>query len=228
MDFDTFVLAASTADLDAEPAAREHADAIEYRMDLTESPREALELYEGELPVIATNRPDWEGGERPDGAERRAELLDAIELPAVEAVDVELRALTDGPDAAVDLAPVVRAAVDADVRVIVSYHDFEATPDLSDLAEIAAQVCTVGDVGKLALTPQDRGEILDLLRVTHEFSAADRSIATMAMGAMGAHSRIVAPLYGSKIGYAPIDPEEATAPGQFDLATLARLIDEVE
>ena len=38
MDFGEFVLAASTADLADEPAAREHADAVEFRMDLAEDP----------------------------------------------------------------------------------------------------------------------------------------------------------------------------------------------
>jgi 3-dehydroquinate dehydratase-1 len=47
----------------------------------------------------------------------------------------------------------------------------------------------------------------------------------MAMGASGSHTRAVAPVYGSKIGYAPIDPDRATAPGQYDLGTLRRLVD---
>jgi 3-dehydroquinate dehydratase-1 len=47
----------------------------------------------------------------------------------------------------------------------------------------------------------------------------------MAMGEPGRHSRAVAPLYGSRIGYAPVDPAEATAPGQYDLATLRELVD---
>lgn len=228
MDFDSFVLAASTADLDEEPMARDDADAIEFRMDLADSPVDALTTYGGELPVIATNRPAWEGGEREDGETRREELRRAVELPGVEAVDVELRALVDADVAEVDLAPVVRKAVERDVAVIVSYHDFESTPELSDLADLGAQICTVGDVGKLAVTPSDRGEVLDLLRVTHEFTAADRRIATMAMGSMGAHSRVVAPLYGSKLAYAPVDPEAATAPGQFELQTLTTLIDALD
>jgi 3-dehydroquinate dehydratase-1 len=46
----------------------------------------------------------------------------------------------------------------------------------------------------------------------------------MAMGAPGRHSRAVAPLYGSRIGYAPVESENATAPGQYDLATLRELV----
>jgi len=48
------------------------------------------------------------------------------------------------------------------------------------------------------------------------------------MGAAGRHTRAVAPLYGSKIGYAPVDPTEATAPGQYDLETLAELVERLQ
>jgi 3-dehydroquinate dehydratase-1 len=49
----------------------------------------------------------------------------------------------------------------------------------------------------------------------------------MAMGELGRHSRVIAPLYGSRIGYAPVRAEDATAPGQFDLSTLRDLIETV-
>jgi 3-dehydroquinate dehydratase-1 len=32
-------------------------------------------------------------------------------------------------------------------------------------------------------------------------------------------------VYGSRIGYAPVDPARATAPGQYDLATLRGVVD---
>jgi 3-dehydroquinate dehydratase-1 len=47
----------------------------------------------------------------------------------------------------------------------------------------------------------------------------------MGMGEAGRHTRAVAPVYGSRLGYAPVDPADATAPGQYDLATLAELVD---
>ncbi len=49
----------------------------------------------------------------------------------------------------------------------------------------------------------------------------------MAMGKVGRHSRVIAPIYGSKIGYAPLGPADATAPGQYDLATLSRFVGEL-
>ena len=59
LDFDDFVLCASTgtlADATTE-AARTHADAVEFRMDLADDPFAALDDYDGSLPVLATFRP---------------------------------------------------------------------------------------------------------------------------------------------------------------------------
>ncbi|MFB6094586.1 MAG: type I 3-dehydroquinate dehydratase [Halanaeroarchaeum sp.] len=223
MDLDGFVLAASTGDLEEESAAREHADALEFRMDRAEHPLEALRAYDGALPIIATNRPTWEGGDRPPGRARIEELLEALEVGAVEAVDVELAAM-DPPDDRADATEVLAAARSTAVQTIVSVHDFESTPDLSTLADLLGEATAVGDVGKLATTATDAGDVLDVLRVTHEFSRAGERVATMAMGDVGRHSRVVAPLYGSRIGYAPVDPTAATAPGQFPLADLRSLV----
>lgn len=220
MNFDSFVLAASTADLgDAETGvARERADAVEFRMDLAAKPLAALDDYDGPLPVIATNRAAWEGGEAADAG--RLEVLEqAVKHPCVEAIDVELRSVDRGDaDATVDHARREGASV------VVSVHDFEGTPDGERLAELLAAAASAGDVGKLAVTADDPADVLRLLSVTHAITDEGERVATMAMGEAGRHSRAIAPLYGSRIGYAPVTPADATAPGQYDLATLADLI----
>jgi len=216
MDFQDFLLAASTGDLAAEPAAREHADLVEFRMDLAEDPLAALDDYDGELPVLATNRPEWEGGEADD--EGRVDALsEAARTDCVAAVDVELASLVEADR---DGAEALAAARSTETATVVSAHDFEGAPDLSGMADLLGEACSLGDVGKLAVTPTDRGEALDLLRVTHEYSAAGMTVATMGMGELGRHTRAVAPLYGSILGYAPVDPDEATAPGQYTAGAL--------
>ncbi|MFW6018367.1 MAG: type I 3-dehydroquinate dehydratase [Halapricum sp.] len=220
MDFDSFVLAASTADLDDEPDAREHADCLEFRMDLAESPLEALASYDGELPILVTNRADWEGGEATDGGTRLDALAEAVEHESVEAVDVELETMRSGAGERVS-----EHAREHGADVVVSSHDFEATPGMGDLQATLRKACAYGDVGKLAVTAQARADVLDLLVATRAATAEGDRVATMAMGEPGRHSRAVAPLYGSRIGYAPVDPDEATAPGQYDLATLRQLVE---
>ncbi|MFB6156088.1 MAG: type I 3-dehydroquinate dehydratase [Haloferacaceae archaeon] len=218
LTFDSFVLAASTATLTDEPAAREHADAVEFRMDLATDPLSALDDYDGDLPVLATNRAGWEGGEADDDGRLDA-LVAAADHDAVGAVDVELAALRtpEGESAAA-------AARDRGAAVVASVHDFERTPPPSRLRELLGDAVALGDVGKLAVTAADAGDVLDLLAATRDATSWGDPVATMAMGEPGRHSRAVAPLYGSKIGYAPVDPADATAPGQYDLATLRELV----
>ncbi|WP_254838697.1 type I 3-dehydroquinate dehydratase [Natronomonas marina] len=219
LDFESFTLAAATADLDEEPAAREHADCVEFRMDLADEPLDALGAYDGDLPLLVTNRPEWEGGEaEPSG--RIDTLETAIEHEAVAAVDIELATLSGGEG-----HDLVERAAELGVSVVVSTHDFEETPPRPELGRLLTRAGGVGDVAKLAVTAENPDDCLDLLAATRAHAAEGATVATMAMGEVGKHTRAVAPVYGSKIGYAPVDPAEATAPGQYDLATLRSLVE---
>ncbi len=220
MDLQSFVLAASTADLAEERRARADADAVEFRLDLADAPLEQLDAYDGDLPLIATDRVRADGGRGAAGPGHLDLLEAAVARPSVEAVDVELAAIEDGGG-----SRVVEAAREADVAVVVSAHDVEGTPDREAMAGTLRAAASAGDVGKLAVTATDRGDALALLRVTWELSAGGVPVATMAMGTPGRHTRAVAPVYGSRLGYAPVDPERATAPGQYDLVTLRTLVE---
>ena len=174
------------------------------------------------FPVLVTNRPTWEGGEATDTPARLDALETAATFEHVVAVDIELATLERG-----DGTAVLEQAAETGVSVVVSTHDFERTPPKDELRELLIRASEYGDVAKLAVTAQDRGDVLDLLSVTHELTATGKAVATMAMGEAGRHSRAVAPLYGSKIGYAPVNPADATAPGQYDLRTLRSLVDQL-
>ncbi|PSP51819.1 type I 3-dehydroquinate dehydratase, partial [Halobacteriales archaeon QH_3_68_24] len=188
IDFGSFGLVAATADLADEPAAREHADAVEFRMDMATDPLDALEGYDGDLPLVATNRPTWEGGERPDGPERLAELERALGHDAVGAVDVELAALrgeSAAEAAGVDpgaVAAVVDRARETDTAVIVSTHDFEGTPDRGRMRDLLGAAGEYGDVAKLAVTAGGPADAVALLSVTQAATADGERVATMAMG----------------------------------------------
>lgn len=225
--FDDFVLAASTDSLADEPAAREHADCVEFRLDLAADPLDQLAAYDGDLPIIATNRAAWEGGDATDETGRLQTLETALEDDAVAAIDLECRAL-DGSVAAADTDTARQVRVSAretGVAVIASIHDFEATPPREELTALLDRAADAGTVGKLATTAHDRGDALALLSATHEATAAGKTVATMGMGAAGQHTRAVAPIYGSAIGYAPVEAADATAPGQYPLATLREVVD---
>ncbi|MEF8800916.1 MAG: type I 3-dehydroquinate dehydratase [Halolamina sp.] len=225
--FDSFTLVAATADLADEPAARGVADLVEFRMDLASDPLAQLASYDGELPLLVTNRPSWEGGEIPGGEARLEALEAAVGNEAVAAVDIELAALRRGGEIG-DAANAVAAEAEAlGVDVVVSVHDFVGTPSERAMASLLTAAADAGDVGKLAVTAVSRSDALALLSATHATAAIGERVATMAMGEPGRHTRAVAPMYGSRIGYAPVRAEDATAPGQYDLETLADLVVEL-
>jgi 3-dehydroquinate dehydratase-1 len=192
-------------------------------MDLAADPFVALDDYDGTLPLLATNRASWEGGESgADEEARLASLERAARYDAVAAVDVELDALETRRGVAA--AERIR---EASAAVVASAHDFERTPATSELRRLLHEAASVGDVGKVAVTATSRSDALKLLAATHAATTWGDDVATMGMGEAGRHTRAVAPAYGSKIGYAPVREEEATAPGQYDLATLARLSEQL-
>ena len=222
MNTDQFTLAASTATLADEPAAREHADVVEFRLDLAAEPLDALTAYDGELPILATNRAAWEGGGATDDSRRLEELTAATDVDAVEAIDVELAAIENA-----SAESLCETARERGVAIVASAHDFEATPPRAELVRTLSRARSYADVAKLAVTATTRADTLALLSVTEQLTRQGQAVATMAMGEVGRHTRVVAPVYGSKIGYAPVDAASATAPGQFDLATLAALVEQV-
>ncbi|PSP61280.1 type I 3-dehydroquinate dehydratase [Halobacteriales archaeon QH_8_67_36] len=225
MDFSSFRLLAAGSDLSMEPAARADADGIELRMDFADEPLDQLGGYDGDLPVLVTNRVAWEGGEADDDDTRLDTLERAVGFDAVTAVDLELAALTGAGDH--DAGRVADHARDHGASVVVSTHEFEATPDRAAIVDRLERACEYGDVGKMATTAHALDDVLAMLEATQELTAAGEAVATMCMGEAGRHSRAVTPLYGSRIGYAPVDPAAATAPGQYDLATLRSLVEQL-
>ncbi|AEN06877.1 3-dehydroquinate dehydratase [halophilic archaeon DL31] len=225
--FDSFTLVAATADLDDEPAARGVADLVEFRMDMADAPLTQLTAYEGELPLLVTNRPEWEGGETTGGLTRLEALEAAVGTEHVAAVDIELAALRSGGARGAAAGSVAAEAERLGVDVVVSVHDFSGTPSGRSMASLLSAAARLGDVGKLAVTAERRSDALALLSATHAADATGERVATMAMGEAGRHTRAVAPVYGSRIGYAPVRAENATAPGQYDLETLADLVDDL-
>lgn len=220
MDFESFTLAASLTDLGQEPMARDTADAIEFRMDLASTPRRALREYAGSLPVIATNRVEAEGGQATESPNRYAALADALKQPAVTAIDIELQALEQSKHAQ-ELADSAR---DTGTTIIVSSHDFTGTPGKQVLETQLDAAHEWGDIAKLSVTANTYGDVLTILELTWTYSSNNKPVATMNMGEIGRHSRVLTPLYGSKIGYAPLSTCGSTAPGQFELAELRELI----
>lgn len=201
----------------AREARDQGADAVEVRVDMYEEPDEALSDVSAcdALPVIATYRATEETEE-----EERAEYLVAATEDAT-AVDIDVTS----PSATVDR--VTGAAAKNDATVIASSHDFERTPSIDRMWGTLEEAWGVGDVAKIAVTPEDEGDVLDLLRLTLEARGnGEGPFCAISMGPLGSYTRFVAPLYGSCLTYASFGG--GTAPGQLSVREVREYMDRFE
>jgi len=214
---ETVVVAAVTEDAPrkAREASEAGADAVEVRIDMyeggSEDALEDLRDCDG-LPVIATNRVTEDETE-----EERVETLVRATRDA-EAVDIDVSSPDDSTERIVD------AACEANATVIASHHDFEGTPSVDRMIETLERAWEVGDVAKLAVTPEDEGDVLDLLRLTLEArDGGEGPFCAISMGALGSYTRFVAPLYGSCVTYA--SHGSGTAPGQLTVREVSEYME---
>ncbi|WP_338072192.1 type I 3-dehydroquinate dehydratase [Halobellus limi] len=187
-------------------------------MDKAEDPIGQLEAYDGELPIVATNRNQWFGGKARDTG-RLDTLFAASRFDSVAYVDIEL-------ETARAKEWILEEFRDNDVGLIISHHDFDTTPEKEVLTAIIDQCAGYGDVAKVAVYPEDLSDTLTLLTALHEATQAGIDAAGIAMGETGSHTRVVGHIYGSKLGYAPLlDDDSEYAPGQIPLGKLRALVE---
>ena len=177
-----------------------------------------LRAVAGSLPLIFTCRIDSEGGMRAMARETRLKLITAsIETGLLDLVDIELC-----NDAAF-IETVLDTAKRHDVKVILSFHDFEKTPGEDVILERLVRAQQMGGhIAKVAVMPQNYHDVLVLLGATLKARTAMLQIpvVTMAMGNEGVVTRLAGGLFGSDITFAI--GKNASAPGQILIGELRK------
>ena len=185
---------------------------VEVRYDLI---RRSPEMVVGQLNDtilhVATCRP----GIISDN-ERLDILRESIDLGAVY-VDIELES---DPDF---LSKIIRYARKKSTHVIISYHNFDETPDTNVLRETLKQCYDLGgDVAKIAC----QVKILeDSARLLSLYAEKGRKV-VLGMGNFGKITRIAATQLGAEFTFASLNVTDATAPGQLTYSEM-KLIDKM-
>ena len=181
------------------------ADIAELRLDFMADYDLPRLLADRPCPVIVTNRPRREGGRFAGSDEERVRpLLQAIDLGA-EFVDIEHDSIS--------LMPAERG----NTQLVVSFHDFQATPPT--LPRIAADLQEQGaDVVKVVGMAQGAA---DNRRVFDVFRQATVPTIAICMGEAGLPSRVLA-LRSDRclLTYATLGTGEQVAPGQLLVAAM--------
>ncbi len=188
----------------------------ELRLDYLEQPdlKRLFRTHPG--PIIATNRLAAEGGQWTGSeTERRALLEEALKLGA-DFLDLELAA-----------DPAWRREVwqrRGQSKIILSWHDFTGTPETASLeAVLQKMLAQEADVIKMVTMAQLQEDNLRLLSLIPKAKAAGREIIAFCMGPAGKWSRVVAPLLGSFLTFAPFTKKGTSAPGQLTVNEVKQL-----
>lgn len=195
-------------------------DLVEIRLDAMRIPDFAPCLAAIPKPVLMTNRPQWEGGQFGGSEEARIDTLcRAVEAGAAY-VDIELRTEASLRDR---LLAVARRH---EAKVVVSSHDFAATPALPVLRETLGRMIASGaDIGKIVTTAATAEEALRILSLQLDARAVGLfPLSAFAMGEVGRISRVATLYLGGCMTYVAPDELQATAPGQLSASRLDTLI----
>ena len=215
-------LVARTADdllAEADRVIGRRPDILEWRVDFfgdiadTQTVRATaarLRKLAGSLPVLFTCRSQREGGEpialQEDGVVALYEAICGDKI--VDFVDFELASQP------ANLAAVRQFARASGVQLVVSYHNFQSTPERGALVEKFVQAQRQGgDIAKVAVMPRSIRDVLTLLDATLEAGEKTQvPLISMSMGPLGALTRMCGWAFGSALTFAV--GANSSAPGQ--------------
>ncbi|MBS7611678.1 type I 3-dehydroquinate dehydratase [Candidatus Bathyarchaeota archaeon] len=196
-------------------------DFVEVRMDYM---REFNNLSDiaclTNIPLIATFRPRRQGGLFEGRDEERIKALKEAVDAGFSYIDLELN--TDGLDKAVE------EFKKTGVKIIISHHEFNRTPTISELKRLLSRELSYEPYAcKLITYANSLEDNLTCLTFLSRFSKSVRLIC-FAMGRLGLISRVLSPLYGGFFTFASLKKGLETAPGQPTVEELRRIIKVME
>jgi len=170
------------------------------------------------VPLILTCRIDIEGGIQEIPRKTRLELIKAaIQTGIPDIVDIELCNNSQF------VITILQAAEQHGIKVILSFHDFEKTPEETVIIDQLVRAQEMGaHIAKAAVMPNNHNDIMVLLNATLKArtEALQIPIITMSMGNLGIVTRIVGGLFGSDITFAM--GKDASSPGQIPIEELRK------
>lgn len=186
----------------------------EIRLDLTGFGDDEIEkVFSCRKRLIATCRP------LKYSPDRQMEILKTAIRYGATYVDIEYESPDEYKQELIDYAH------HHECYVIISYHNFESTPEVEELERIMkdcfTQGCDIAKIVTLVRVNRDNSKLLAL------YKNPGRLIA-FGMGDLGKITRIVAPFLGAEFTYAAMDDGDPTAPGQIRYSRLKEFIASIQ
>lgn len=197
--------------------ALKKSDYVEIRFDFLKPVQvpEALELSKRYLKkTVCTLRPKSEGGRFSGTEKERISIIKLIAEYSPHLIDVEFNTLTKEKS-------LFNYIKKTKTDILVSWHDFKKTPDITFLEKRFRQMSKFSNFVKIVTTAKGAS---DASRVLSLYGMAKKTkLIAFAMGDLGRISRILCLYLGSPFTYVSLG--KAVAPGQFSLSEVKSIID---
>lgn len=190
---------------------------LEFRLDFLENPAKgaaAIRTFLDEFPectLLATCRRHQNHGKFNGSIEEQIAILELAVNNGAQAVDIEI----ETAEACQDKLGYFRGRV----TVIVSYHNFEATPPMDTVVNRVMKV--PADAYKMVTTARKPSDNVRVLSVAK--GLPKHNVIVLAMGEMGFPTRVLSPVFGGVYTYATPQLAEGTAAGQVSAKYLRHL-----
>lgn len=190
--------------------AVDYADLVELRLDNFNSLDSlALKQLRSDftIPMIFTLRSQSQGGFYKGTEESRLEAIRQLAELKPEYIDLEHH---------VPIHFIQEISSHSEIKLIISFHDFEKTPD--DLDGLYQEMKkNPAHLYKIAVKANSTTEALKFICWAKD---SDKKLIAISMGDHGKISRVLAPAINSPFTYASLEEHLSTAPGQLSVKTL--------
>jgi len=198
-----------------EKAEAQHADLIEIRLDSLKNHNRIADIPRcSKTPLIATNKSMEHHGKFSGSEDERQKILMDATKNGFEYVDIDL--------STPNMRKLIVDLCEVGAKPIVSFHDFDRTPTLSQLNKFLEEEIGWGaDVCKIVTTARRVEDNLTILDFVSKASKKAK-IVCFAMGELGKPSRLLSPVFGAFFTFASIDEKRKTAKGQLTIQEMRR------
>ncbi|MEM4675974.1 MAG: type I 3-dehydroquinate dehydratase [Nitrososphaerota archaeon] len=192
------------------------ADIVEVRLDYLKEldvnvVSSTLRPYMGKL--VLTLRPSYENGLFEGNEEERVKILKRLSREGPAYVDIELRSPI--------FQDLSKELMGTGTALIVSWHDFEKTPESDELRRIVDLAMKSGSITKVVTMARSFSDNLRILSLYHTYDK--HRLIAFCMGVEGILSRFLSVMLGAPFMYVSL-PGAPTAPGQLSITEVKEII----
>lgn len=202
--------------------------------DLQENYEEAEKIIEkifhykkenNNIPLLFTVKDEKEQGNFSGNIKDKKALIRMLALKKAEYIDIDYEFDEENNYAFFEELKRTKDIQNLHFQLILSAHFFEGTPSFPSLKNRVQLMQNRGaNICKIAAMPKDNKDLLTIIRLAENLERKNIKYIAISMGKIGKISRVLTPLMGGEMMFAPQEKNESSASGQLDIGELKQCL----